>query len=206
MSQTPSLSYLHRFEAGSDPTKPPILLLHGTGADENDLLPLGRAIAPGSALLSPRGKEVERGMARFFRRMSEGVFDEDDIRRRAGELAGFIAEARAAYRLVAPIAVGYSNGANIAAAVLLLHPGARAGATLMRAMAPFRDPPRVALAGKPVLLLSGEGDPIASAESAGRLAATLTGAGAIVRREALATGHELSEADVTLARDWLARL
>jgi phospholipase/carboxylesterase len=145
-------------------------------------------------------------MARFFRRVSEGVFDEDDIRRRAGELAGFIAEARAAYRLAAPIAIGYSNGANIAAAVLLLHPGALAGATLMRAMAPFRDPPKVALAGKPVLLLLGAGDPIASAESAGRLAATLTGAGAIVRREALATGHELSEADVTLARDWLARL
>ena len=206
MSQTPSLSYLHRFEAGSDPTKPPILLLHGTGADENDLLPLGRAIAPGSALLSPRGKEVERGMARFFRRMSEGVFDEDDIRRRAGELAGFIAEARAAYRLVAPIAVGYSNGANIAAALLLLHPDALAGAALMRAIAPFRHAPKVDLSGKPVLLLSGEGDPMAPAESAGRLAATLTGEGAIVQRELLPTGHQLSEADAALARDWLARL
>jgi phospholipase/carboxylesterase len=206
VSQTQSLSYLHRFEAGSDPTKPPILLLHGTGGDENDLLPLGRAIAPGSALLSPRGKEVERGMARFFRRMSEGVFDEDDIRRRAGELAGFIAEARASYRLTAPIAIGYSNGANIAAALLLLHPDALAGAALMRAIAPFRHAPKVDLAGKPVLLLSGEGDPMAPAESAGRLAATLVGAGATVRRELLPTGHQLSEADAALARDWLARL
>ena len=206
MSQTRPLSYQHRFEAGSDPTNPLILLLHGTGGDENDLLSLGRAIASGAALLSPRGKEVERGMARFFRRMSEGVFDEDDIRQRAGELAAFIAEARAAYRLGAPIAVGYSNGANIAAAVLMLHPDALAGAVLMRAISPFRDAPKVDLAGKSVLLLSGQGDPMAPAESAGRLAATLTGAGAVVRREFLPTGHQLSEADAALARDWLAHL
>ena len=90
--------------------------------------------------------------------------------------------------------------------LLLLHPDALAGAALMRAIAPFREPPKVDLAGKPVLLLSGEGDPMAPAESAGRLAATLTGAGAIVRREFLPTGHQLSEADVALARDWLARL
>ena len=101
MTQIQPLSFVHRFEPGSDPTRPPILLLHGTGGDEDDLLPLGRLIAPGSPLLSPRGKAIERGMPRFFRRLSEGVFDEDDIRRRAGELADFTAEARAAYRLAA---------------------------------------------------------------------------------------------------------
>ncbi|WP_158813660.1 alpha/beta hydrolase [Methylocapsa sp. S129] len=206
MTQTPPLSFVHRFEPGSDPTRPPILLLHGTGGDENDLLPLGRLIAPGSALLSPRGQVLERGMPRFFRRLSEGVFDEDDIRRRAGELADFIVEARKAYRLAAPIAVGFSNGANIAAAVLLLRPEALDGAVLLRAMAPFRDPSKVDLTGKPVLLISGASDPIAPAETVARLVAALSGAGAAVRREILPSGHQLTEMDVALAKDWLARL
>jgi phospholipase/carboxylesterase len=206
MAQTQPLSFVHRFEPGPDPTRPPILLLHGTGGDEDDLLPFGRVIAPGSALLSPRGKAFERGMPRFFRRLSEGVFDEDDIRFRAGELAGFIAEARGAYRLEAPIAVGFSNGANIAAAVLLLHPEALAGALLMRAMAPLREPPAADLAGKPVLLLSGENDPMAPTESASRLAAALTGAGALLRREILPTGHQLTQTDATFASDWIERL
>jgi phospholipase/carboxylesterase len=206
MTQIAPLSFTHRFEPGSDPTRPPLLLLHGTGGDEDDLLPLGRLIAPGSALLSPRGKALERGMPRFFRRLSEGVFDEDDIRLRAWELADFIAEARAAYRLAAPVAVGFSNGANIAAALLLLRPEALAGAVLLRAMAPFRDPPEVDLTGKPVQLLSGANDPMAPAETVGRLAAALTSAGAIVRREILPGGHQLSQADAAHARDWLARL
>ena len=142
MSESREFGFIHRFEPGADPAKPPILLLHGTGGDEEDLLPVGRLIAPGSALLSPRGKVVENGMARFFRRFAEGAFDEDDVRFRAGELADFIGAARAAYGLAAPIAVGYSNGANIAAAVLLLRPEAFAGAVLMRAMAPLRAPPK----------------------------------------------------------------
>jgi phospholipase/carboxylesterase len=206
MSQTQDLSFVHRFEPGSDPAATPLLLLHGTGGDEDDLLPLGRLIATGAPLLSPRGKALERGMARFFRRLSEGVFDEEDIVRRAAELANFIAEARAAYGLAAPIAVGYSNGANIAAAVLLLHPQALGGAVLMRAMAPFRQPATVDLTGKRVLMLSGEGDPMAPAESAERLAATLAGAGAIVERELVPTGHQLSQLDAKLARGWLARI
>jgi phospholipase/carboxylesterase len=125
---------------------------------------------------------------------------------RAAELANFIAEARAAYGLAAPIAVGYSNGANIAAAVLLLHPQALGGAVLMRAMAPFRQPATVDLTGKRVLMLSGEGEPMAPAESAERLAATLAGAGAIVERELVPTGHQLSQLDAKLARGWLARI
>ncbi|MFL5151592.1 MAG: alpha/beta hydrolase, partial [Microvirga sp.] len=113
------LSFIHRYEPAITANAPPLLLLHGTGGDENDLVPLGRAVAPGSALVSPRGKVVENGMPRFFRRLTEGVFDEADLRRRADELAGFIAEARAAYELAPPIALGFSNGANIAAALLL---------------------------------------------------------------------------------------
>src|ERR1700739_1265706 len=110
------LSFTHRFEPGTDPTRAPLLLLHGTGGDENDLLPLGRAVAPGAPLLSPRGKVLENGMPRFFRRLRGGVSAEQDVIRRAGELAAFVSEAREAYRLAAPIALGFSNGANIAAA------------------------------------------------------------------------------------------
>jgi phospholipase/carboxylesterase len=203
---TQPLSFTHRFEPGADPTRPPLLLLHGTGGDEDDLLPFGRLIAPGSALLSPRGKVLERGMPRFFRRLAEGVFDEDDLRRRADELADFVAEARRAYRLAAPVAVGFSNGANIAAAMLLLRPEALAGAALLRAMAPFREPPKADLTGKPVLLVSGERDPIVPAENVARLASALTDAGAMVRRAVLPTGHQLSETDAALAKDWIGGL
>ena len=167
------LSFIHRFEPATIADAPPLLLLHGTGGDENDLLPLGRAVSPGSALLSPRGKVLENGMPRFFRRLAEGVFDEADLRRRADELADFIAEARAAYGLAAPIALGFSNGANIAAALLLLRPDALAGAVLMRAMVPLAEPPKPDLAGKPVLILSGAADPIVPPENAARLAAQL---------------------------------
>jgi phospholipase/carboxylesterase len=206
MTQTSSRCFTHRFEPGSDPARPPILLLHGTGGDEEDLLPLGRLIAPGSALLSPRGKSLERGMARFFRRMAEGVFDEDDIRRRTVELAEFIAEARQAYGLAAPVAVGFSNGANIAAAILLLRPSTLAGAVMLRAIAPFREPPDVDLTGKPVLLLSGAHDPMAPAEGAERLAETLVGAGAQFQREILPGGHQLTQMDATIAGKWIAQL
>jgi phospholipase/carboxylesterase len=202
-SSTPSLSFIHRFEPGTEPGRPPLLLLHGTGGDEGGLLPLGRAVAPGSALLSPRGKVLENGMPRFFRRLAEGVFDEDDVRRRAEELAGFVAEAREAYGLPAPVAVGFSNGANIAAALLLLRPAALAGAALLRAMVPLSDPPSADLAGKPVLLLTGAADPIVPAEDAARLAAMLRKAGADVRHQTLPIGHGLSQADVAIAKAWV---
>src|ERR1700749_3326502 len=117
-----SLGFTHRFEPATGAGAPPFLLLHGTGGDENDLLQVGKAVAPGAALLSPRGKVLEHGMPRFFRRLAEGVFDEDDVRRRAEELADFIGKARSHYGLAAPVALGYSNGANIAAAVMLLRP------------------------------------------------------------------------------------
>jgi phospholipase/carboxylesterase len=197
------LSFIHRFAPASEAGRPPLLLLHGTGGDEDDLLPLGRMIAPGSALLSPRGKILEGGMPRFFRRLAEGVFDEADVKRRANELADFIAEAREAYGLVAPVAVGFSNGANIAAAVLTLRPEALAGAVLLRAMVPLPDATAGDLSGKGVLLLSGAADPIVPAENAGRLASILKDAGAAVEHKVLPVGHGLSQADVTLAKAWL---
>jgi predicted esterase len=127
-----TLGFIHRFEEGR-PDERPLLLLHGTGGDENDLIPLARMIAPTASLLSPRGKVLENGMPRFFRRLAEGVFDEDDVRRRANELADFVTNARERYDMAPPIALGYSNGANIAAAVLLVRPSELAGAILRRA-------------------------------------------------------------------------
>lgn len=197
------LSFAHRFEPATEPGRPPLLLLHGTGGDENDLVSLGRTIAPGSALLSPRGKVLENGMPRFFRRLAEGVFDEEDVRFRANELADFVAEARQAYGLEAPIAVGFSNGANIAAAMLLLRPEALAGAALLRAMVPLKNTPQADLTGKRVLMVSGALDPIIPAENAARLASSLSGLGAEVQHETLPTGHGLSQTDLNLLVKWL---
>jgi phospholipase/carboxylesterase len=198
-----TLSFTHRYEPSARAGAPTLLLLHGTGGNEGDLLPLGRMIAPGAALLSPRGKVLENGMPRFFRRLAEGVFDEEDVQRRANELADFIAEAREGYGLPAPIAVGYSNGANIAAAVLLLRPEALHGAVLLRPMMPLRTALAVELDGKPVLLLSGAMDPIANEDSTARLASALGAAGADVLHRELPAGHELSQADIAAARGWL---
>jgi phospholipase/carboxylesterase len=199
------LSFIHRFEPGQDCAAPPLLLLHGTGGDESDLRELGRMVSPGSALLSPRGRVLEHGMPRFFRRLAEGVFDEDDVRRRAEELADFVEAARAHYGIGKPIAFGYSNGANIAAAVMLLRPATLAGAVLLRAMVPLQEPPRPDLAGTPVLITSGARDPIAGVAEGSRLAAMLTESGAVVDRKITPSGHELSQADVSLARDWLVK-
>ena len=197
------LAFIHRFEPGKRRGTPPLLLLHGTGGDENDLLQLGEMVSPGSALLSPRGKVLEHGMPRFFRRLAEGIFDEDDVRWRANELANFVADARKRYDLAAPIALGYSNGANIAAAMLLLRPSVLAGAILLRAMVPLARPPKPDLAGKPVLIASGQRDPIISASNAAELAGQLTHAGANVQHSVLPTGHELTQMDVTLAKEWM---
>jgi phospholipase/carboxylesterase len=197
------LSFTHRFVPAADRTRPPVLLLHGTGGDENDLVPLGRHAAPGAALLSPRGKVLENGMPRFFRRLAEGVFDETDVIARANELADFVGEAREAYGLPAPIALGFSNGANIAAAVLLLRPETLAGAALLRAMVPLSAPPPVDLTDKRILVVSGALDPIVPAENAARLAGMLERAGARVEHRTLPNGHGLGPADGALVRAWL---
>ncbi|MET4385566.1 phospholipase/carboxylesterase [Bradyrhizobium sp. F1.4.3] len=203
MTESP---FIHRFEPAHRAGSPPLLLLHGTGGDENDLLELGKMISPGSALLSPRGRVLEHGMPRFFRRLAEGVFDEEDVRRRALELGDFVTGARQRYGIDAPVAVGFSNGANIAAALLLLKTDALAGAILLRAMVPLSDPPRAELAGKPVLLLSGQADAIVPASNSARLAALLSESGASVTHKVLPAGHQLSQADVSLARDWIGNV
>jgi phospholipase/carboxylesterase len=197
------LSFIHRFVPGNRHEAPPLLLLHGTGGDESDLLPLGANLAPDSALLSPRGQVLENGMPRFFRRLAEGVFDEDDLRRRANELADFVVAARERYGIKAPIALGYSNGANIAAAMMLLRPEVLSGGILLRAMVPLREAPVADLNGKPVLITSGQFDPIIPPSNAQRLATMLSSAGADVEQRTLPVGHQLSQADLTLAKNWL---
>ena len=201
---TTATDFIHRFVPGTAAGAAPLLLLHGTGGDETDLLPLGQMIAPGAALLSPRGKVLENGMPRFFRRLAEGVFDHEDVVRRAHELADFAAAAGERHGFGKPIAVGFSNGANIAAAILQLRPEALAGAVLIRAMVPLPAPPAADLAGKPVLILSGVMDPIIPEANAAELARQLSAAGAAVTHEVLPAGHQLTQCDITLARDFLA--
>ncbi len=205
MKPMAELSHIHRFEPATV-KRPPLLLLHGTGGNEDDLLPLGLAVAPGAALLSPRGKVLENGMPRFFRRLSEGVFDFADVRQRAGELAGFVREARAAYGLAAPIAVGFSNGANIAAAMLMLEEGVLAGAVLLRAMVPLDGPPAVRADNLPVLMLSGAADPIIPAANAQALADILKAQGANVDFRVLPASHGLTQTDVNITAQWLQAL
>ena len=200
------LGFIHRYIPATQPGKPPLLLLHGTGGDENDLIPLAVQLSPGSALLSPRGKVTENGMPRFFRRLAEGVFDLADLKVRTAELADFIAAARKAYGIDAPVAVGFSNGANIAAALLLTRPQLLHGAVLLRAMLPFEPEPLPDLAGKPVLLLSGSNDTMISAAGRERLAAVLQAAGADLVYKVLPTGHNLTQNDLNLAAQWLEHL
>lgn len=202
---TATTDFIHVFEPGSDPARRPLLLLHGTGGDERDLLSLGRTVAPGASLLSPRGKVLEGAAPRFFRRLAEGVFDEADLRRRTDELAEFVLWARERCGLPAPIALGFSNGANIAAALLLQRPEILAGAALLRAMVPFAEPLQADLTGKPVLILSGALDPIVPKANAELLAKRLGESGAAVEHRLLPTGHGLGQADIGLLGDWLAR-
>jgi predicted esterase len=199
------LGFAHVFEPATQPGAPTLLLLHGTGGNEHDLVPLGRLLHPTAALLSPRGKVLERGMPRFFRRLSEGVFDEADLRVRTHELAGFVAAAAKRFGLdAAPlIAVGFSNGANIAASLLLLAPGTLAGAVLFRAMVPLVPDPVPSLAGTPVLLSNGQADTLIHPAETERLAALLRSAGADLTLVWQSGGHELVPTDVDAAREWL---
>jgi phospholipase/carboxylesterase len=199
------LGFIHRFIPAEKPGHPPLLLLHGTGGDENDLLPLGRRIAPDAPLLSVRGKVLENGMPRFFHRTGEGAWDRDDFKRRTAELAEFLPRARDAYRMGKPIAVGYSNGANIGWSLLLEQPDAFAGAVLMRAMLPFDPRPLPDLTGIPILILAGAHDELIPLDQAGLLAALLGEAGADVTYEVVPSGHGLTGEDIKLAQDWLSK-
>jgi phospholipase/carboxylesterase len=205
MSDTPAdPGFVHRFEPGREPDRAPLLLLHGTGGDEHDLIPLVERLAPDAAILSPRGKVNEQGLTRFFRRSPNGVWDRDDFEARTLELAGFVRQACAAYRLPRPIALGYYNGANIAWNLLLKAPDLLAGAVLLRAMLPFDPRPLPDLRGVPVLLIAGTDDELIPVERAGLLAALLGEAGADVSYEALHAGHGLTAQDLALVGEWLA--
>jgi predicted esterase len=184
-----------------------LLLLHGTGGNEHDLVPLADTLLPGAGVLSPRGQVLERGMPRFFRRLAEGVFDIDDLKRRAADLADFIVSASAQYGFSTKdvTAVGFSNGANIAGALLLLRPDALGGAVLFRGMVPLVPETLPQLSATPVLVSNGRSDPLVSQEETERLAVLLRSAGADVTVSWQNSGHELSDRDVITAREWLAQ-
>ena len=201
------MDFIHIYQPPAVPGGPILLLLHGTGGNEHDLVPLAEILLPDAGILSPRGKVLERGMPRFFRRLAEGVFDIEDLRLRTSELAGFITEAAAKHRFSTRdvIAVGFSNGANIAGALLLLRSDALGAAVLFRAMVPLIPDTLPTLAGTPVLISNGKMDPLVSLEETERLAALLRSAGANVTVSWQNSGHELTDRDMATAREWLAR-
>jgi predicted esterase len=198
------LGFEHIFQAPADSQAPTLLLLHGTGGTEHDLIPLGESLAPGAGLISPRGKVLERDMPRFFRRLAEGVFDLDDLRFRTHELAVFVAAAAELYGFDRKrvTAVGFSNGANVAASMLLLEPGSLAGAVLFRAMVPIVPEPLTVLAGTPVFMANGRTDSLIPAAEAERLASLLRQAGADLTLEWQPGGHPLTRQDLTQAQRW----
>jgi phospholipase/carboxylesterase len=203
MNAKPPSTFRHIFLPGRSHRT--LLLLHGTGGNEHDLLSLGRDLDPEASLLSPRGKILENGLPRFFRRLAEGVFDEKDLIHRSNELADFIAEAATSYSLDSGriYAVGYSNGANVAASVLLLRPGVLTGAALLRAMVPLTPEVLPKLNGTPVLMLSGRYDPLVPEENARCLAALLTSAGAAVSLHFENAAHQLTEDTFEAVHRWL---
>jgi predicted esterase len=206
---TPAESgFIHRVVAPSPSgPKTTLLLLHGTGGDEQDLIPLGQQLLPGAALLSPRGRVLEHGMPRFFRRLAEGVFDLDDLKLQTDALAQFIGSASQKYGLVDNklIAIGYSNGANIAASLLLTHPKLLSGGVLFRPMVPFRPQLSPDLKDMPVLLAAARHDQIVRPQQTSELSGILAAAGARVTTHWHPGGHELGPDDVAAAKDWLSR-
>lgn len=202
-----SLSLVHRFiPAPVESGAPVLLLLHGTGGTEYDLLELGAMLYPGAPLLSPRGQILENGMPRFFRRRAEGVFDEEDLIHRTYELADFVKAAAQHYHFEGRrvVAVGYSNGANIAASLLLLRPEVLAGAALLRAMVPLQPEVAPRLDGVRVLLANGRHDPLIPSENAERLATMLRDAGADVSLHWSNGGHQPESAEIQETKRWLA--
>jgi len=199
------LGFVHIFVPAEKPNSPTLLLLHGTGGDERDLLGRGRELWPGAALLGVRGKVLENGMPRFFRRFAEGVFDVDDLKTRTKELAEFIDVAAEHYGFSKRhlVAVGYSNGANIAASLILLHPHYLKAAVLFRAMVPFAPDIVRNFTGLSVFLAGGKRDSIVQHDQTEQLAAILQSGGADVSMFWHRGGHELGEDDIDAARTWL---
>jgi phospholipase/carboxylesterase len=202
------LGFVHRYVPGADESGPTLLLLHGTGGNEEDLVGLGETLAPGAAILSPRGKVSEYGAPRFFRRLAEGVFDHEDLLLRTHELAEFAEAASEEYGFdrAKLVAVGYSNGANVAASTILLHPGLLRAAVLFRAMVPFEPEVTPDLSGMPVFLAAGRADRMIPPDNTQRLADILLEAGADVDLRWRNTGHPLTYDDVSEAKQWLASL
>lgn len=199
------LTYDYRFEPGTVASAPPLLLLHGTGGDENDLIPLAARLSPGSALLSPRGDVNEHGQLRFFRRFAEGVFDLADVARRAHALADFVNAAADRHDIDRSrlIALGLSNGANIAAALLWLRPEILAGAVLFRPMVVLEPERLPDLHHKRVLVSSGSADPIVPADHPARLAERFRQAGAVVDLKIHTASHGLVPGDLAVAAEFL---
>jgi predicted esterase len=198
-------TYIHRFEpAPAGASEGTLLLLHGTGGNENDLLPLGRAVAPNAALLSPRGRVLEHGMPRFFRRLAEGVLDQEDLARRTHELADFVAAAAKQHGFDpgGVCALGFSNGANIAAAMMLLRPETLAGAILLRPMVPFEPKQKPDLRGRRVLVAAGRLDTLVPNAQSERLAELLRECGAEATLHWSPAGHTLDRADLSAAASW----
>lgn len=200
----PQPDFIHEFVAGK--SKRTLLLLHGTGGNEQDLIPLGHELDPEASLLSPRGKTLENGMPRFFRRLAEGVFDLEDLKTRTNELADFVISAVKHYQVDQKkiVAVGYSNGANIAASMLLLRPKVLSQAILFRAMVPLSPDTKPELSSTRVFLGAGAYDPIVSSSNTRELADLLRTSGADVTIRFFQTGHQLSSADIDAAREWLS--
>jgi phospholipase/carboxylesterase len=184
-----------------------LLLLHGTGGNEDDLIQVGQMISPSASLLSPRGKVLENGMPRFFKRLAEGVFDIEDLKHRTRELADFVKEASNIYSfdLSKTIAVGFSNGANIAASLLLSYPETIIGAILFRAMVPFIPNSPIDLSDKNVLLSAGMFDPIVSESQTQSLFDILEKSRANATLKWQQSGHNLTELDILDAKEWLSK-
>lgn len=202
---TGDLGFIHRLVPRTQGSPVTLLLLHGTGGDESDLIPLGQAIAPGVTLLGVRGQVLEGGAPRYFRRLGPGVFDEDDLIRRTHELAGFVRAAGRTYALDMEriVAVGLSNGANIAASLLLLEPGLLAGAVLLRPMLPLRPAHAPELRGVPILIAAGVRDPLVTPSQTEELRTVLAAAGADVSVRLSGMGHGVGMQDVEEARAFL---
>jgi predicted esterase len=202
---TAGLNFIHQFIPGSSDRT--LLVLHGTGGDENEFLPLGREMDPAAALLSPRGQVSENGHLRFFRRLAEGIFDLEDLKRRTDDLADFIEAAARHYGFDVSklVAIGYSNGANIAASVLLQRPGILRTAIMLRAMAPFEPEPLPDLSGVRAWIAGGKQDVVIAPGETQRLADLLSSAGAEVTAQFFNGGHELTNFELVRAQRWLER-
>ena len=202
------LDFIHRFISANSKAEQPnltLLLLHGTGGTEDDLIPLGKELASDASILSVRGKVLENGMPRFFRRLEEGVFDLEDLKMRTNELAEFILKSSSKYGfdLKRMVAVGYSNGANIGASLLLKHPDVLAGAILFRAMVPFVPDVLPDLSKKSIIILEGLHDPIVSRREAESLMKMFSDARCDVTLKWQDSGHNLTQEDIVLAQKWI---